>query len=205
MSSLMQLKQEEYQIMSELAENLGEISDEKLAYWQNLTEMIKQKTAGYVSVIRKGGLIDFEIEQIDKKVDELKELKTELEEKREWMEEKLYNVINETEEKYFQYDTKAFVKPYIRQNRKVNMEKVEPNMGHYVIPKLTPEEFREVMHLVAQKGNIELLSKLDQQNKHGAILSELPDDHAAIETKIRKSIKIVATKPKKEIYEREAI
>ena len=202
MQSLPQLRSEEYEIMRELSLQMGEFTDEQISRWDDLRAKIKAKTQSYISVVSKGGLIDQDIQKVKDYISDAKAYIEKLEEQKEFMERVLNEIAVQKGFIEFENGAKMYVKPYFKKHREINMELVPDVLGSFTLPKLSADEYWGIMDVL--NANIEdspnpLYSKLKNQSKHTANLSDLPEDHSAVKTHLIPSIKIVKNRPKEEI------
>ena len=191
--NLVQMKSEEYDLMKQIHDNLGVIEDEEYEYLVNLQEQIENKVQAYLSIVSKDGLLDKEIQRMDELVNDIKAYKERLAKRKKFMEGILYKLAEE--KGYLVYDTGVtqYVKPFMKQSRSVEIEQVEDEYGTYILPKLTHDEFKE---LVSSINNHLLQSYIIAGANHKVNVTDLPEGHRAIKTELIPSIKFVKTKPK---------
>ena len=215
MPNIFALKNEEYEIMKQLSELEGDVTnnpeiEESLILIQN---KIEQKTQAYISVTQKDGLIDREIASVKDMIAKAKDYIDKLEDRKGWIEGVINKLILEAPEKFLEFDNgvKQYVKPFFKKKSEIDLTKVEEQWKSYQLPKMTflqKEALQEAINAFLDDNelylqdnpvlaqNAESLKEWMNDSKASCLLSDLPEGHSAISVALTPSYKIVKTRPK---------
>jgi len=181
MPSLGQIVQQEHEILSEIANNLGEISDSQEVALIKLHTDIMQKTEAYVNVL-KNKRIETEIELLKSKKDELDSMVKQLESTKYHIRYQLHQLANENGGTF---DTEFFtIAPDFNIKRSVDMSKVEDKDKIFIFE--IPGE-----DLFANEAFAGLERYLKSEK---CLVTSLPEEHPAIQSQITPTIKITKRK-----------
>ncbi|MDR3667400.1 MAG: hypothetical protein P4L35_11205 [Ignavibacteriaceae bacterium] len=209
-TSLAQLKSQEYEIMQGMVDCIwDEESGENLTL-SSLQEQIQAKTEAFISVTKKDGLFDQEIATVKKAIETAKTFIERIDKKREYIKSVIFDLAIKAPEGFLTFSdgvSKQYVKPQMGQRRSIKQDAViEAEYKSYTLPKFDDKE----MTLLGKAINHYRDSVKDDEHetfhnvfmKHGVESNEscnvtdLPENHSAIQTKLIPGFKIVKNKPK---------
>ena len=208
-TSLVQLKHQEYEVMQGLVDSLwDEDSGENLTL-TSLQEQIQAKTEAFISVTKKDGLFDQEISQVKKAMESAKSFIEKIEKKREYIKSVIYGLASNAPDGFLAFSngiSKEYVKPQMGERRSIKKEAIiDPKYKSFTLPNFNNDEFTTIVasinYYAKHSGNkIEegLIDKIGDV-KTSCNVTDLPDTHTAIETKLTPGFKIVKNRPKPEI------
>jgi len=210
-TSLSTLKSQEYEIMQGIVESIW---DEKTGENLSLTELqnqIQVKTEAFISVTRKGGLFDQLVTETEEKMEDAKKALKALESKRDYIKAIVYDIAIKSPLGYLSFNdgiTEQYVKPNMGERRSIKEDvPIQERYKSYSIPKLNNNEFKELSTIInyfiripdydcSASAFTSLAFKCMEEVKTSCNVTDLPEDHPAINTKLTPNFKIVKTKPK---------
>lgn len=142
-------------------------------------------------------------EKVDKKIESLVRVKNYLDDKKQFIEKSLHNyaedylqqqanlltIKNEEDEIEF------YVSPKFSINKKVNPELVSDEEMLYKIPKLTHDQWLEIISIPNLSLDLLTIAR-EQVEKVAPTVTSLPENHKAIFSTIRSTVGITKTRPK---------
>jgi hypothetical protein len=174
----------------------------------HLQSQIQAKTEAFISVTQKGGLFDQLVTETNQKMEDAQRSLRALESKREYIKATLYDLAIKSIDGYLTFSdgiSDHYLKPKMGQRRSIKQDAVlRHELMSFTIPKLTAREYdlinQALIHLeednMDMKGEIfETITKCNDA-KSSVNVTDLPEDHPAIETKLTPSYSIVKNKPK---------
>jgi len=211
-TSLAHLKSQEYEIMQGMVDCIwDEESGENLTL-SSLQEQIQAKTEAFISVTKKDGLFDQEIAAVKKAIETAKAFIERIEKKREYIKSVIFDLAIKAPEGFLTFSdgvSKEYVKPLMGHRRSIKEDAViEAEYKSFTLPKFDDKE----MILLGKAINHYRDSVQDDEHetfhnifmKHGVEANEscnvtdLPENHSAIQTRLTPGFKIVRNKPKPE-------
>lgn len=184
-------------------ENFGEISDEQVTVLSELEIRIPEKIDGWAWTLTNNGAIDKEIELWQQRKEVIENVIKTLKNGKERLKVELHRImaINGAE----RLDGNQFwIKKTISENRSVALEKVEKEYLKYQMPVMTYSEysiFDKILRLNEEKlkelytpDEIPILKeigeKLSVELHTKCNVTDLPNDHQAIKTEEKQSVRI---------------
>jgi hypothetical protein len=178
----------------------------------SLQEQIQAKTEAFISVTKKDGLFDQEIATVKKAIETAKAFIERIDKKREYIKSVIFDLAIKAPEGFLIFSdgvSKEYVKPLMGQRRSIKVDAViEPEYKSFTLPKF---DNKEMIMLGRAINNYRDSVQEDEHTtyhnifmKHGVEANEscnvtdLPENHSAIQTKLTPEFKIVKNKPKPE-------
>lgn len=167
--SLAKMMTSEYEIMSQIAADLGEVSDELYENLEKLQQSIVDKIGTYAAVLNNGGLLDREIQRIKDAKADLNRYQKKLEQRKDWMKETVgYYVRSKPGLKIEVDGIERFVYPEERVERTVDQDKVPPEYQRFKVM-LTGKELDALA--VACK-HLNAMASEEPHTEHGEAIAD---------------------------------
>ena len=176
----------------------------------SLQEQIQAKTEAFISVTKKDGLFDQEIATVKKAIETAKAFIERIDKKREYIKAVIFDLAIKAPEGFLTFSdgvSKEYVKPQMGQRRSIKVDAViEPEYKSFTLPKFDNKEMimlgrainnyrdsvqedeHETFHNVFMKHGVEANESCN--------VTDLPENHSAIQTKLTPGFKIVKNRPK---------
>jgi hypothetical protein len=178
--SIKNLMKQERQILSDIDDCFGEITDDQSELLDKIKVDIALSVDTYIDLL-KNKVIDSEIKLIDDRIDELKKLKENRKKAIAFIEEELHSIIG----KYYEINNDGIVEGYLVPTYSSRTERIEES--------LVPPEL----------GRYEIALKYDEIQNYDKdrlsrkiLVADLPEGHPAIIKKITPKVAFRVRKPK---------
>ena len=212
--SLSFLKSQEYDIMQGLVDSEWDESTGENLSLTRLQEQIQAKTEAFISVTTKDGLFDQLISEAKRKIADAEAFIKRQEITKKYIKGIIYDIAFKNPDGYLTFSdgiSTQYVKPKMGETRSIKEDAlIDPVYKSFAIPKLTNAEHEVIKEaLDSLKTNADYLSDtmgftgtIDdafnkvREAKESVNVTDLPEDHSAIQTKLTPGYSIVKNKPK---------
>lgn len=145
--TMQQLLQEQHQLLTEIYDRPIEETDAELL--DALDTAIKNKADAYVSIIKKDGLIDKDIQQLKERIEAIQSEINTIEKRKEFMKRRLYHIAHSNGGEFDTGTNRIVAKPGIV--RKIDIEKVPQGLLTYTV-KLPFELYNALLETAEESG-----------------------------------------------------